>query len=86
LVLAAVALPQDTVIDGEIVIADTKGNSDFGALQNRFSAGRRGADQAANEQPVVLLSFDILRDSGIDLTGRPLRDRRASLEGLVQPD
>jgi ATP-dependent DNA ligase len=33
LVRASEALPLDTVIDGEIVIADADGGSDFGALQ-----------------------------------------------------
>jgi ATP-dependent DNA ligase len=40
LVLAAETLPLDTAIDGEIVVADVHGNSDFGALQERVSAGK----------------------------------------------
>jgi ATP-dependent DNA ligase len=84
LVRAAEAMPPDTVIDGEIVIADAEGNSDFGALQRRLSAGRRGAEKAAHERPAVLLAFDVLRDAGVDLTDRPLRDRRADLEALIQ--
>jgi ATP-dependent DNA ligase len=84
LVGAAQALPQDTIIDGEIVIANAEGNSDFGALQERLSAGRRGVDKAAYERPAVLLTFDVLRDAGVDLTGRTLRDRRADLEALIQ--
>ena len=43
LVCAGEALPPETLIDGEIVIADTDGNSDFGALQARLGVGRRDA-------------------------------------------
>jgi bifunctional non-homologous end joining protein LigD len=84
LVRAAEALPRDTVIDGEIVIADTEGNSDFGALQVRPQRWQTRSGQGSEERPAVLLTFDALRDAGVDLTGRPLRDRRASLERLLQ--
>jgi bifunctional non-homologous end joining protein LigD len=51
LVRASAALPLDTVIDGEIVIADANGNSDFGALQQRLGAGRRDAGRSAQQMP-----------------------------------
>jgi ATP-dependent DNA ligase len=82
-VRAAEALPLDTVIDGEIVIADADGSSDFGALQQRLGVGRRDAGRSAQQTPAVLLAFDVLRREGADLTNRPLRDRRASLECLL---
>jgi ATP-dependent DNA ligase len=84
LVRAAEALLHDAIIDGEIVIDDADGNSDFGALQDRLSAGRQRAGKAAHERPAMLLAFDVLRDAGVDLTGGPLRDRRADLEVLIQ--
>src|SRR5262249_30691788 len=34
----------------------------------------------------VLLAFDVLRCEGADLTGLPLRDRRANLETLLAPN
>jgi bifunctional non-homologous end joining protein LigD len=80
LVRASDALPLDTVIDGEIVIADANGSSDFGALQQRLGVGRRDADRSAQRMPAVLLAFDTLRAEGADLTNLPLRDRRANLE------
>jgi ATP-dependent DNA ligase len=83
LVQAAQILPLDTVVDGEIVIADAHGNSDFGALQQRLSAGRRGAAETAHERPAVLLTFDILRDAGVNLVDQPLRERRIRLERLL---
>jgi ATP-dependent DNA ligase len=85
-VRAAEALPLDTVIDGEIVIADADGSSDFGALQPRLGVGRRDADRSAQQMPAALLAFDVLRREGADLTNLPLRDRRANLESLLAAD
>jgi ATP-dependent DNA ligase len=83
LVRAGDSLPGDTVIDGEIVIADDKGCADFGALQERLSVGRRAASHVALRKPAVLLAFDVVRCGGTDLTGCPLRERRTTLATLV---
>jgi ATP-dependent DNA ligase len=83
LVRAAEALSMDTLIDGEIVIADAGGSSDFGALQQRLGVGRRDAHRLAQQMPAVLLAFDVLRRERHDLTGQPLRERRANLECLL---
>jgi ATP-dependent DNA ligase len=69
LVCAGEALPPETLIDGEIVIADTDGNSDLGALQARLGVGRRDAGKSAQQKPAVLLAFDVLRHAGVDLVG-----------------
>jgi bifunctional non-homologous end joining protein LigD len=78
LVRAGHLVPFDTMIDGEIVIADNNGHADFGALQQRLGVGRRPAGQGALRKPAVLLAFDVVRRSGADLTRWPLRDRRAN--------
>jgi ATP-dependent DNA ligase len=65
------------------VIADAEGRADFGALQERLSAGRRSAGQVALANPAVLLAFDVVRCGGADLTGCPLRERRTTLATLV---
>jgi bifunctional non-homologous end joining protein LigD len=80
---AGQSLPLDTVLDGEIVVADEHGNADFGALQQRLGAGKRGATDAAQRRPAVLLVFDLLRLAGSDLTAQPLHVRRAHLESLL---
>ncbi len=74
LVRAGDALPLDTVIDGEIVIADEDGHADFGALQARLGVGRRAADQVAQSRPAVLLAFDLVRRGG-PTSGRPANAR-----------
>ena len=77
LVRASGALPLDTVIDGEIVIADADGSSDFGALQQRLGVGRLDVGRFAQQMPAVLPAFDVLRCERADLTGacRPSTSR-----------
>ena len=76
-------LPTGTLLDGEIVIADELGRSDFGALQHRMSVAKRASAAAALERPAVLLVFDLLRLGDTDLTGAPFCERRDALEQLV---
>jgi ATP-dependent DNA ligase len=83
LVRAGEALPLNTLLDGEIVIADANGRSDFGTLQARLSVGSRDAENSARQKPAVLLAFDVLRHAETDLTGRAFRDRRARLETVL---
>lgn len=68
--LAALNLP-DTLLDGEIIVSDRSGRSDFSALQ-----------RALKEDPSALafVVFDILRHAGKDLRSRPLLERKAALE------
>ncbi len=75
-VAAAIAgLPGgDLILDGELVIFDSRGVSRFQLLQ------RRGAD--VKPRPVYA-AFDILQRDGKRITALPLRERRAALEDLV---
>src|SRR5579871_2859701 len=80
LVRAGDSLPEGSVLDGEIVIADDKGYADFGALQQRLGVRRRATSEVALGKPAVLLAFDVVRRGGADLASCPLRKRRAMLE------
>src|SRR5215212_4117494 len=73
-------LPPDTLVDGEIVIADAHGRSNFGALQERLGKARRDAAREALQSPAILLAFDLVRDAGVELLDQPLCDRRRRLE------
>ncbi|SOC47132.1 bifunctional non-homologous end joining protein LigD [Rhizobium subbaraonis] len=76
---AAEAIDADTLIlDGEAVVLDEQGRSDFGALQQAL--GGRGGKRSASE--ALFCAFDLLYLNGHDLTGMPLRDRRAMLEAI----
>lgn len=72
---AAGSVGVDTaIIDGEAVVLDARGASDFGALQR--SLGRSGAG-------VVLYAFDLLYLNGHDLRSMPCEDRRSLLSSIV---
>ena len=83
LVRAGRDLPLDTLVDGEIVIADADGRSNFGALQERLGKARRDAAKEALQAPAVLLAFDLVRHAGLDRMDQPLRHRRQRLELLL---
>ncbi|OJF14506.1 ATP dependent DNA ligase-like protein [Couchioplanes caeruleus] len=72
-----------TVVDGELIVFDAAaGRTSFSALLGRVTAGRRlPAEVAAH--PASLVLFDVLAHDGVDLTARPLRERRVVLEHLV---
>jgi bifunctional non-homologous end joining protein LigD len=85
--LAAVtAGVKDALIDGEI-IALRAGVPSFAALADRMHvADSRRAEELAQAQPVTVMAFDLLRLYGVDLTQRPLVERRTSLERLSLPE
>jgi bifunctional non-homologous end joining protein LigD len=66
-------LPDETVIDGELVALDDRGAPSFNLLQNYRSA----------DAHVMLYAFDILVRSGEDLMKRPLAERREILSSTV---
>jgi DNA ligase D-like protein (predicted ligase) len=66
-------LPEETILDGELVALDGKGRSVFNLLQNFRSA----------EAQIHYYAFDILALRGKDLTELPLRERRQILNKTV---
>ena len=76
---------KDALIDGE-VIALRDGLPSFSALADRMHVGDdRRARELAEVQPVTMMAFDLLRLYGVDLTQRPLTERRNSLDRLDLP-
>lgn len=63
------------VCDGEMVVPDESGRSDFGALARALKTGK--TDEAA------YVVFDLLSLDGRDLRGLPLSARKAALEKLL---
>jgi DNA ligase-1 len=84
---AVVTLSDDAplVIDGELVPWRAGSVLDFASLQTRLGRVRPPKELLA-EVPVVLVAFDLLHHAGRDLLERPLRERRAALDGLDLPD
>ncbi|MCE7064855.1 DNA ligase D [Dyadobacter sp. CY326] len=68
---------KNAVIDGEIVVINDEGHSDFGALQNWRS-------EADGE--LVYYVFDILWLDGKSLVDLPLTERKAILQSIVTED
>ena len=68
-------LPDDTVIDGELVALGPDGRPDFNLLQNFRSA----------ESRIIYYAFDILVHEGRNLTELPLSERRAILNSAIEP-
>jgi bifunctional non-homologous end joining protein LigD len=81
--LAARALgPATMIIDGEAVVLDEEGRSDFGLLQQSLGAsGNKAGNQASD---AVLYAFDLLYLDGHDLRGVEHRIRRHLLEDTVK--
>ncbi|MBY3447452.1 non-homologous end-joining DNA ligase [Rhizobium laguerreae] len=77
---AARALPVTTaIVDGEAVVLDERGRSDFGLLQQ--SLGGRGGKKISSD--AIFMAFDLLYFDGHDLTKSELDVRRHLLEDLV---
>jgi DNA ligase D-like protein (predicted ligase) len=76
LVKALALMPDETVIDGEVVALDAEGRPSFNTLQNHGSTG-------AN---LHFFIFDVLVLKGKDVMGQPLTKRRELVEEHILPD
>lgn len=72
-------LPQDCVVDGEIVITTAAG-LDFDALQLRLHPAASRVAKLAESTPSSFVAFDLLALDGRDLRGEPQAERRRLLE------
>jgi DNA ligase-1 len=85
LVAMARALPEGTVIDGEIVAWDPARSMvrTFQALQTRINRKRRDL-LLFEDAPVRVIAYDLLEVGGEDARGMPLEARRDALAALVR--
>ena len=70
------------VLDGEIVVLDDKGRSDFQRLQARFGV-QNPSEKLQDQVPVTYYFFDVLYCDGYDVRRSPLIERKQLLEKLV---
>jgi bifunctional non-homologous end joining protein LigD len=75
IVKALATMPDNTVIDGEVVALDGEGRPSFNMLENYGSAGA----------PLHFFIFDVLVLKGRDVMGEPLVKRRELIEEHVLP-
>lgn len=66
---------RSALIDGEVVVIDDKGHSDFGRLQRALKT---------SEDPLRFYAFDLLELDGEDLANLPLEQRKARLAALLR--
>ncbi len=72
---------RQAILDGELVVC-RNGAVDFYALGGRMAATQPLAVRAASEAlPVTFVAFDVLW-LDVDVTGRPLAERKELLDGL----
>ncbi|MGO4677986.1 non-homologous end-joining DNA ligase [Bosea sp. 2YAB26] len=69
------------ILDGEAVVLDKRGASDFSALQQALG-GRGGKRSAAG---ALLYAFDVLYLNGHELRPLACEERRAMLAGIIKP-
>ncbi len=82
IVRAGEALPEGTVLDGELLAVRDRRLLGFAALSKR--SGRRRVTKAIlAEIPCAFVAYDLLEAEGVDLRERPLADRRPLLERLA---
>lgn len=75
-VQAVRALPVDDArLDGELVVLDGKGRSDFAALQRVIDG--------SSKAPLRYLLFDLPGVAGVDISAAPLLERKTLLKALI---
>jgi DNA ligase-1 len=82
IVAAAAALPDGTVLDGEIVAGSGEAVLPFAKLQQRIGRKKLNAALLA-AIPARFIAYDLLEFEGHDWRPRPLLERRAQLERVA---
>src|SRR5262245_42222370 len=78
IIAAARKLPcRAAVLDGEVIVQDACGISDFEALQTALRS---------KATPLIFYAFDLLHLDGKDFRELPLMERRRKLAKLVRPE
>ncbi|MFK7860897.1 MAG: ATP-dependent DNA ligase [Granulosicoccus sp.] len=80
---AATALPDGTVLDGEILPWNDDGVMPFAQLQRRIGRKTVGKKLLA-AVPCIFLGYDIMEADGRDIRSTPFSQRRISLQNTVQ--
>lgn len=83
LVAAASALPDGTVVDGEILAWQGDRVMPFASLQQRIGRSKL-TPKILRDIPARFVAYDLLESGGEDVRPMPLRERRARLDALLQ--
>ncbi len=75
---------KQALLDGELVVLDEQGRSDFERMQSRMNVARPSPAQIA-AAPVTFYLFDVLYCDGYDLRAAPLIERKRLLKRILEP-
>lgn len=78
------AIPDRSVVDGELVVAGER-SLDFDALLQRIHPAASRVERLSRETPASFVAFDLLALAGVDLRHLPLAERRRRLEHVLRP-
>ena len=76
---------KQAIIDGEIVVLDERGHSNFGRLQERMHV-RAPSAALLERHPATYYAFDLLYCDGYDLRDAALTDRKEMLRRILRLD
>jgi bifunctional non-homologous end joining protein LigD len=76
---------KNAILDGEIVVLDDSGHSNFGRLQERMHV-RAPSPALLERHPATYYAFDLLYYDGYDLRDAALADRKEMLRRILRPD
>ena len=77
------ALPEGTVLDGEVLASSGGVPLPFSVLQRRIGRQKLSPEILARA-PAAFMAYDLLELEGTDIRGEPLRQRREKLAALVR--
>jgi ATP-dependent DNA ligase len=76
--------PGRYVVDGEIVIFNSGGGTEFDLLGQRIHPAASRVGRLSLDTPATFVAFDLLAHEDEVLLDRPYLERRAALEALIQ--
>ena len=74
----------EAILDGEIVVLDEEGRSDFERLQSRMNVAQP-SKSLQRSAPITYYLFDVLYADGCDLRPVPLIERKRFLKRILRP-
>ncbi len=77
--------PGRYVVDGEIVIFNSDGGTEFDLLGQRIHPAASRVERLSLQTPSTFVAFDLLARDAEVLLDRPYLERRAALEALMVP-
>lgn len=80
-------IPEGTILDGEIILTDSKGKPDFEKLMRRFQIKNPSRIKTLTQiSPITYCVFDLIYFKGRRITHLPLVERKEMLNNIIPND